>query len=113
LSDSLPEAELAVVAGAPLDYEMRLPGPPDVALVVEIAESSVRWHRRKAAVYAAAGFRAHWLIDVDARRVEVRTKPQQTGVYGSVEVVDERGKLSLPALKTSLPVTKLLPRRRR
>ncbi|QEH37439.1 hypothetical protein OJF2_60300 [Aquisphaera giovannonii] len=70
-SEGMPEPDLSVVRGVADDYLERAPGPEDVALVVEIADSSLAEDRRRAAVYLAEGYPAYWIINVRDRRLEV------------------------------------------
>lgn len=79
---SLPEPDVAVVRGTALDYRHRHPVAADTALVVEVSSSSRRTDRRKAAIYAAAGYAAYWIVDVVAGRLEVRTGPGPDRAYG-------------------------------
>jgi Uma2 family endonuclease len=54
--------------------------PRSAVLVVAVAASSHAIDRsRKAELYAAAGIPTHWLIDIPARAVEVRTDPGPSG----------------------------------
>lgn len=56
MSDSQPEPDFAVVRGASRTYTHRYPGAQDVALLVEVANSSlVRDTVDKARIYARAG----------------------------------------------------------
>ncbi len=107
-NDSIPEPDVAVVRGDLQSFFARLPGPADVPLVVEVSQSTTGIDRRKADIYAQAGYSAYWLIDVDARRVEVRTAPRD-GVYTKTEIVGSDGGVALPGVGTVLPVTELLP----
>jgi len=108
-ADSIPEPDLAVVRGDPREYLQRLPGPADVELVVEIAQSTLGADRRKAGVYARAGYGCYWLIDVAARRVEVRTGPTQDGVFTRTDVLSADATVTPPGTTTALPVAELLP----
>ena len=74
-ASDLPEPDLAVVRGDPSAYLERLPQGVEAVLVVEIAQSSQRRDRGKASIYAAAGVSTYWLLDLAARRLEVRTEP--------------------------------------
>lgn len=68
-----PEPDLAVVAGGPRDWRGH---PTTAALVVEVADSSLRIDRgRKAALYAAAGIAEYWIVDVAGGRLEVHRRP--------------------------------------
>lgn len=107
--DSLPEPDLAVVRGRPgAAFKTRLPGAADTVLVVEISHTTRAHDRRKADVYAAAGFETYWLIDVDARRIEVRTRPK--GIeYSKTEIVGDDATLQLPATNATVTAAQLLP----
>lgn len=78
-SDSEPEPDVAVVRGRTVDYLKRHPAPADVALLVEVANTSLEFDRRlKARIYARAGIPAYWILDVNARRIEAFTDPDAT-----------------------------------
>jgi len=58
-------------------YASRLPGPPDILLVVEIAESSLEYDREvKARIYAEVGIPEFWLADLNASLVSCYSAPQ-------------------------------------
>ncbi len=83
---SEPEPDLAVVRGASLDYEDRHPQPCDLALVVEVAESSLTSDRDiMGHIYAAAGIPVYWIVNLKGRSrlVEVYTRPTRTRGYRS------------------------------
>jgi Uma2 family endonuclease len=68
-----------IVVGPPTGNEV----PRSADLVVEVAVSSRRRDREKAAVYAAAGVTEYWIVDVAHSEVVVHRDPQSTG-YRSV-----------------------------
>lgn len=68
---SEPEPDAAVVALG--DYETA--HPSTALLVVEVADSTLRRDRGKAAIYAAASVREYWIVNLSARTVEVYTSP--------------------------------------
>jgi len=69
--DSVPEPDGAWVVGR--DYSRRRPTADDVLLIVEVAESSLDYDTgEKAELYAAAGIKDYWVVDVAAQVVEVR-----------------------------------------
>lgn len=77
---SEPEPDLAIVAGAPRDYRARHPGPAEVALLVEVAESSLEYDRaEKGPAYASAGIPVYWIVNLVDGRVEVYTQPSPGG----------------------------------
>jgi Uma2 family endonuclease len=73
--DSEPEPDIAVVRGVIRDYAERHPGPEDIGLLVEIADTSLARDRYKCQVYGAAGIRVYWIVSLPDRRIEVYTKP--------------------------------------
>jgi Uma2 family endonuclease len=65
---------VAVVRGDLLDYASAHPSDP--VLVVEVALSSVALDRRyKSSLYARAGRREYWVLDLVNRTLEVRREP--------------------------------------
>jgi Uma2 family endonuclease len=75
-----PEPDLAVVAGAPEDYRTRHPGPEDVALLVEVAESTLDRDRGdKLLAYASGAIAVYWIVNLVDRRIELYSQPGPTG----------------------------------
>jgi Uma2 family endonuclease len=75
-----PQPDLAVVRDRERDYLHRFPGPADVLLVVEVADSSVEHDReRKLPAYAAAGIPECWLVNLPEQQVEVYREPAADG----------------------------------
>ena len=72
--ESEPEPDVAVVPGAAEDYRNAHPSHP--ALTVEVSESSLRSDReRKGSVYARAGLRDYWVLNLVDRVLEVYREP--------------------------------------
>jgi Uma2 family endonuclease len=87
--DSKPEPDRCVVRGTVLDYAERSPGPADVGLIVEIADSSLAADRKYAVeLYGPARIPVYWIVDLLHRQVEVYTNPGPRG-YRSTEVFKE------------------------
>jgi Uma2 family endonuclease len=82
----------------------------DALLVVEVAHSSQEKDRiLKAPLYAQAGIRNYWLVDVDRRKVEVYTQPSGRR-YRKVQVLTRRETLRATGLpRISIPVSRILP----
>ncbi len=75
-TDSEPEPDLMVIRGTPRDYKDRLAGPQDVALIVEVADTSLRQDRgTKKRLYARAGFSIYWIVNLVEGQIEVYTEP--------------------------------------
>jgi Uma2 family endonuclease len=68
-----PEPDIAVVAGTPRGATAH---PTTAALVVEVADSSLRFDATvKVALYAAGGIADYWVLDVHARQILVFRDP--------------------------------------
>jgi Uma2 family endonuclease len=75
-ADSEPEPDLAVIRGSERDYLTRHPGPADMALAVEVSESSLpRDRSHKTRIYARAAVPVYWIINLVDLQVEVYTDP--------------------------------------
>ncbi len=77
LPGSEPEPDATVARGTNRDYFTRHPGPADIGLVIEVADSSRLIDRRdKQRIYARAGLPVYWVVNIPDRQVEVYTDPQ-------------------------------------
>jgi Uma2 family endonuclease len=90
LSDSQPEPDGAVVRGNRRSYLTRHPGPADIGLLIEVANSSLlRDQGDKTRIYARANIAIYWIINLVDHRIEVYTQPSgPTAVpaYGSFQI---------------------------
>ena len=78
--DSEPEPDVVVVRGDTRQYLDRHPGPEDVALVVEVADTTLQRDRElKKRLYAHAGIAVYWLVNLGERQLEVYTEPVERG----------------------------------
>ncbi len=76
LAASEPEPDVAVVRGQRRDYLDRHPGPQETALVVEVADVSLRRDgTTKKRLYAEAGIAVYWIVNLLNRRIEVYSNP--------------------------------------
>ena len=72
--ESEPEPDLVVVPGRPADYREAHPTRP--VLAVEVAESSLDFDRgHKGSLYAQAGIRDYWIVNLVDRVLEVYRDP--------------------------------------
>jgi Uma2 family endonuclease len=79
-----PEPDIAIIRGSDADYRGRLPTADDVALRVEVSESTLRQDRgKKRTAYAKAGIAVYWVANLVDRQVEVYTRPVKAGRYRS------------------------------
>jgi hypothetical protein len=80
--DSVSEPDCTVIRGVAEDYRDRWAGPADVALVVEVAYSTVKVDQTvMKVIYAHAAIPIYWIVNIPAHRLEVYTDP--TGPAGS------------------------------
>lgn len=76
LPDGEPEPDGAVLRGDIDDYADRHPGPADIAMVIEVADSTLARDRgAKLQSYAAAGIAVYWIVNLVDRQVEVYADP--------------------------------------
>jgi Uma2 family endonuclease len=108
LLDSAPQPDLAWLQRA--DYSTTRPGPEDILLVIEVADTSlVKDQGVKAGLYAEAGIADYWIVNIPGRSIEVRRDPQG-GAYRSLAIFgqgDEARPLAFPEI--ALPVDRLFP----
>jgi Uma2 family endonuclease len=61
----------------------------DIGLIVEVADSSLdQDQRQKSRIYARAGIRAYWIVNLVTRQIEVFADPQ--GTDETATYVDQR-----------------------
>jgi Uma2 family endonuclease len=96
LADSEPEPDVAIILGNTRDYLDRHPGATEVALVVEVSDSTLERDRTlKQAIYAQAGIPTYWILNLSDRTLECYSSPSNTGTYqtqqsiaqGAVDVI--------------------------
>jgi len=76
-TDSEPEPDVAVAKGPESRYDSRHPTPRDVLLLAEVADSSILLDQgEKLIAYARARVPVYWIVNLEARRVEVYTDPR-------------------------------------
>ena len=77
---TMPEPDLAILRERADFYEADSPGPEDVLLVIEVADSSVDYDRHeKLPRYAQAGIPEVWLTVLPENVVEAHTEPTENG----------------------------------
>ena len=100
---SEPQPDLAVLRQR--NYRAALPGPADVLLVIEVADSSRDYGRAsKLPRYAAAGIPESWLADLVAGVLERHGEPRD-GLYRQIAIGrpgDTLASTVLPALAISV-----------
>ena len=115
-STSMPEPDLMVVHGSLRDYLQRPPTSRDVAIVIEVSDSSVAQDSvTKLRAYAADGVPVYWIVNLPKCRVIVLIKPtgpvekpfyqehQEYGPDDEVPVVLDGREVGRVAVKEILP----------
>lgn len=82
LASSEPEPDLTIARGERSTYRARHPGASDVALVVEVSDTSLETDRLKGRTYGNAGIREYWIVNLVDRCVEVYTRPDAASETG-------------------------------
>jgi Uma2 family endonuclease len=111
-NSSEPEPDLAIVRGTAFDYVDQHPQPKDICLIVEVADSTLKYDCEvKDKIYAKANITDYWVIDIPHRQVHIFRDPTPTG-YTSHLILTEPQTVSpfaFPNIKLS--ITSILPPR--
>lgn len=74
--DSEPQPDVILLKPRADFYRAALPRPEDVLLLVEVADTSVRYDRNvKRPLYAEAGILEYWIVNLEGEAVEVHRDP--------------------------------------
>jgi Uma2 family endonuclease len=74
-----------LVRGKARDYVDRHPGSADIALVVEVADSSLAKDRRRTRIYGPGAIPVYWIVNLVDRQVEVYSDPGPDGYATRVD----------------------------
>ncbi len=107
---SEPEPDVAVLRPRADDYETATPCPPDVLLLIEVADTSLDDDRAiKLPLYAENGIAECWIVNLFDRVAEVYRQPGN-GRYADVRRAGPGEILGIALLPgVALPVVDLLP----
>ena len=114
LEDSEPEPDVVIVRGETRNYLDRHPTGQDIALVIEVADSTLERDRTsKQRLYARAGIPIYWIINLSEQTIEVYTVPaiadqtyQQKNILSAsdqVQVVIEESAIAAFPVQSFLP----------
>ena len=104
LPDSEPEPDIILLTWRDDFYRDALPGASDVALLVEVAGTSLRYDRHvKGPLYAEGGVGDYWIIDLDGEAVETYREPT-AGRFERTERLT-RGATLAPLAFPDVPLT--------
>lgn len=78
LIDSEPEPDVVVVRGDTRQYLDRHPGAEDIALVIEVSDTTLQRDRNtKKRAYGRSGIPIYWIVNLSESQIEVYTQPSQ------------------------------------
>ncbi len=104
-----PEPDIVVTERAKTHYLDHHPRGEECLLVAEVSDTTLRSDlTRKSALYARAGVREYWVLDLKGRRLVVHRHPHD-GAYHSVQFFSESEILSLEGRTEIIRVAELLP----
>jgi Uma2 family endonuclease len=97
LADSEPEPDVMIVKGETQDYFDRHPRAEEIALVVEVSDSTLERDRgTKKRMYARAGIPVYWIVNLVDSTCEVYSEPLVADAdYQQIDLYDLTGMLSV------------------
>jgi Uma2 family endonuclease len=114
---SVPDPDIAVVAGSKASYRGRRTNPTTALLIVEVSDSTLADDREwKGSLYAASGIPEYWILNIPDNVLEVRRDPRPDATqplgFGYATLVtftasDFVTPLAVPGAR--IPVADLLP----
>ena len=107
---SEPDPDVAVVQIDPLDYADHHPTPSEVYLLIEVADSSLKFDcETKAKTYAQAGIADYWVLDVVDRQLYVFREPNEEGYQSKVILGEDESISPLQFADLQIAVLEMLP----
>ncbi len=109
-NNSEPEPDLAIARLRSDDYVNSHPSPEDIILVIEVADSTIKFDREtKAPIYAAAGISEYWIVNLIDDRLEIYRQPEGN-IYTSVQIITPPRSINLPVFsEVRLNINDLFP----
>ncbi len=105
-----PEPDVALLNKPLLDVAGNQPGPEDMRLAIEVADSTRDMDLgTKATLYARAGVPEYWVVSVEERVIYVHTNPQPDGSYTRVSMSETETIAPSFAPDATVTVSDLLP----
>ncbi len=105
---SAPEPDIAVLKFRDDFYESHLPGPKDIILAIEVADTSLHYDRKvKTVLYAEFGIPEYWILNLRDQCVEQYQLPGAKG-YLRKTIVQKDKAMALPGLDAEIHVSALL-----
>ncbi|ELR70510.1 hypothetical protein C900_03669 [Fulvivirga imtechensis AK7] len=81
-----PEPDVTILKPSDNYYSESHPGPDDIFILVEVADSSLPYDRQiKLPLYASAGVPEFWLVNLEKQEIEIHRSPSKN-VYKKIEI---------------------------
>ncbi len=107
--DTMPEPDIALLEFRADGYRYKHPGPADILLVVEVADSSVEYDfGRKLKLYARYGVQEVWILNVQTDTLHFFRSRTDVG-YREQGSTQSPGVLPLPGLGLTVDLSGLIP----
>ena len=114
---SNPQPDLCLALGSDSHYRNAHPEPNAVALLIEVADTTLRFDLGpKSHLYAAAGIPDYWVLDINNRLLHVHRDPVSDEAaprgfrYSTVQVLTETESVApLAAPQTTIRIADMLP----
>lgn len=108
---SEPEPDVAVTDGSADDYAQRHPTGEELALLLEISDSTARMDRlTKLRLYARAGVRDYWVVDIQKRKIYTYRNPQGDTYLDALQFAEDQTVAPLDRPESPILVADLLPK---
>lgn len=98
---SEPEPDVSLIAGNEEDFSGHHPTTAELA--VEVSLSTLEIDLAKAAIYAAAGVKEYWVVDVAAASVVLHRSPSAAGYREKLTVIDVAESVVVPGFAVHIP----------
>jgi Uma2 family endonuclease len=102
LVDSEPEPDLALLVPREDFYAAGKPRPADIMLLIEVSDTSLEFDRNvKRPLYAEAGIRELWIVNLVDDCLEVHRQPAADGRYHDIRILRSGQEIEIAALTGS------------
>lgn len=106
----MPQPDICLASWRKDAYRNRHPGPHDIGLIIEVAETSLEFDTgAKRALYASCGIVEYWVVDIPNQRIEVSTGPGPNGYASTVVLAPGQAVCSTTVEGLSLQVAEIFP----
>ncbi len=108
--NSEPEPDIVIAKLRSDEYVNSHPAPEDIILVIEVADSTIKFDREtKSPLYAAAGISEYWIVNLIDDRLEIYRQPEGD-IYTSIEIITPPRSINLPEFSgIALNISDLFP----